>query len=81
MESSQAEEQGKERSARDERVYRISGLADLLPDCILPPEGKQHVRQARRELLLAARSVLDAWIERVDRGTTVRRSPTKIEID
>ena len=64
-----------------ERVYRITGLADLLPDCILPPEGKQHVRNARREMLLAARSTLDAWIDRLDRGTTIRRSPTKIEVE
>ena len=64
-----------------ERVYRITGLADLLPDWILPPEGKQHVRNARRELLLAARSTLDAWIDRMDRGTTIRRTPTRIEID
>ena len=64
-----------------ERVYRITGLADLLPDCILPPEGKQHVRNARRELLLAVRSTLDAWIDRMDRGATIRRTPTRIEID
>ena len=31
------------------REYRITGLADLLPDWLLPPEGKQHVRAARRE--------------------------------
>ena len=64
-----------------ERVYRITGLADLLPDWVLPPEGKQHVRNARREGLLAVRSMLDACIERIDRGTTVRRSPTKIEVE
>jgi hypothetical protein len=67
--------------ARDERVYRISGMADLLPDWVLPPEGKEHVRNARRELLLAARSMLDACIERVERGATVRRTPTRIEIE
>ena len=60
---------------------RITGLADLLPDWVLPPEGKQHVRNARREALLAARSILDAWIDRMDRGTTVRRTPTKIEVE
>ena len=81
MEPSHAEAQRGETQAREERVYRITGLADLLPDCILPPEGKQHVRQARREMLLAARSVLDAWIERLDRGVTVRREPRKIEIE
>ena len=66
---------------RDERVYRITGPVDLLPDCVLPPEGKQHVHNARRELLLAARSALDAWIERVDRGAVVRRTSKKIEIE
>jgi hypothetical protein len=71
---------GTESGAR-ERVYRISGLADLLPDWLLPPEGKQHVRNARKESLLAARSVLDAWIDRIEQGTTVRRTPTKIEIE
>ena len=74
------EEEGRGGRER-ERVYRITGLADLLPDCVLPPEGKQHVRNARREMLLAARSVLDGWIDRLERGTTVRRTPTRIEID
>ena len=70
-----------EERARDERVYRVTGLVDLLPDCILPPEGKEHVRNARREMLLAARSALDAWIDRLDRGATIRRTPTRIEIE
>lgn len=82
LESEPAREQTGESARPDrERVYRITGPADLLPDWILPPEGKQHVRNARREVLLAARSVLDAWIERIDRGTTVRRTPTKIEVE
>ena len=63
------------------KEYQITGLVDLLPDWMLPQEGKQHVRAARRELLLAARSVLDAWIERNDRGLTVRRGPQRIEIE
>ena len=66
---------------RREREYRVTGLADLLPDWVLPPEGKQHVRNARKELLLAARSMLDAAIERQERGTVVRRSPSRIEIE
>ena len=81
MEVPEAAAARSEEATRDERVYRITGLADLLPDCILPPEGKQHVRNARREVLLAARSVLDAWIDRMERGTTVRRSPTRIEVE
>jgi hypothetical protein len=63
------------------REYRVTGLADLLPDWILPPEGKQHVRNARKEMLLAVRSVLDAAIERQERGAIIRRAPTRIEID
>jgi hypothetical protein len=63
------------------REYRLTGFADLLPDWILPPEGKQHVRNARKEMLLAVRSVLDAAIERQERGAVIRRGPTRIEID
>ncbi len=63
------------------REYRVTGLADLLPDWILPPEGKQHVRNARKEMLLAVRSVLDAAIERQERGTAIRRTPTRIEVE
>jgi hypothetical protein len=60
---------------------RITGLADLLPDWILSPDGKQHVRNARKEMLLAARSVLDAAIERQEAGAVPRRSVSRVEID
>ena len=63
------------------RSYRVSGLADLLPDWILPPEGKQHIRNARKEVLLAARSVLDAAIERQEAGPAPRRTVSRVEID
>jgi hypothetical protein len=76
----EAAEEG-EGQRRRTREYQVTGIADLLPDWLLPPEGKQHVRAARREMLLAARSVIDGWIERNERGVTVRRSATKIEID
>lgn len=66
---------------RRSREYRVTGLADLVPDWILPPEGKQHIRNARKEILMAARSVLDQAIERQDRGTVVRRTPSRIEIE
>ena len=64
-----------------QRQYRVSGLADLLPDWILPPEGKQHIRNARKEVLLAARSVLDACIERQDAAAPPRRTVNRVEID
>jgi hypothetical protein len=63
------------------REYRITGLADLLPDWILPPEGKQHIRNARKEVLLAARSVLDAAIACQERGPAPRRTVSRVEID
>jgi hypothetical protein len=60
---------------------RITGLADLLPDWILPPEGKQHIRNARKEMLLAARSVLDAAIACQEAGPAPRRTVNRVEID
>jgi hypothetical protein len=68
-------------AAERPRVSRPLTLADLLPDCILPPEGKQHVRNARKEMLLAARSVLDTWISRYEQAETPRRAPTRIEVE
>lgn len=64
-----------------QRQYRVTGLADLLPDWILPPEGKQHIRNARKEVMLAARSVLDACIERQETGPAPRRTVNRVEID
>lgn len=63
------------------REPRITGLSDLLPDWILPPEGKQHIRNARKELLLAVRSVLDQAIEFQERGGRARRPSAKIEVE
>jgi len=64
-----------------QRPYRISGLADLLPDWILPPEGKEHIRNARKEMLMAARTLLDAAIERQEQGPAPRRTVSRVEID
>ena len=70
-----------EEATSERRRIRITGLSDLLPDWILPPEGKDHLRSARREVLLAVRSVLDGWIERVESAPPAARRPTKIEIE
>jgi hypothetical protein len=59
----------------------LTGLADLLPDWILPPEGKQHVRNARKEMLMAARSLLDAAIAHQDAAPAARRTVSRVEID
>ena len=64
-----------------QRYCRVTGFADLLPDWILPPEGKQHMRNARKEVLLAARSVLDAAIAYQEAGPAPRRTVNRVEID
>lgn len=76
------------RQSDESREYQITGLADMLPDFILPPDGKQHVRNARKEMLLAFRSVVDQFgrsidrmVEMQERGTRVRRTRGKIEIE
>jgi hypothetical protein len=75
--SEQADAAGERRKG----LSRISGLSDLLPDWILSQEGKQHVRNARKEMLLAARSVLDRAIERQDTVQAPRRTVNRVEID
>ena len=75
---SQGEGAGDETSRRQ---YRITGLADLLPDWILPPDGKQHIRNARKEMLMAARSVLDAAIACQEAGPAPRRTVNRVQID
>lgn len=79
--ASQASREQESRERGGERTYAVTGLADLLPDWVLPPEGKQHVRNARKELLLAVRSMLDRAIECQERGAVVRRAPTRVEIE
>ncbi len=37
-----------------------------LMDQIFPPETRAHLRAARKEQLLAFRSILDKWIARMD---------------
>ena len=37
---------------------------------MVPAEARQHMRAAWRENLLAARSMLDHWAQRLDDGTT-----------
>jgi len=63
------------------RRSQITGLSDLLPDWILSQEGKQHVRNARKEMLLAVRSVLDSAIARQEAGLAPRRTVNRVEID
>src|SRR4051812_6310730 len=46
---------------------------DAVLDMLLPAEVRGHMRAARKEQLLAVRSMVDMWIERVDRKPEERR--------
>ena len=48
---------------------------DALMDALLPAEVRTHMRAARKEQLLAIRTMVDIWIERVDRKPEDRRRP------
>ena len=50
----------------------IREAIDLLLDAVLPGEVRGHLRAARKERLLAMRSMVDVWIERVDRKPEAR---------
>lgn len=66
---------------RRNRACGVTGLSDLLPDWILPQESKQHLRNARKEMLLAARTLIDRAIERQEAGPAPRRTVNRVEID
>lgn len=56
-----------------------SGIFSLL-DTIFPAETRQHMRAARKEQLLAFRSLLDKWIARMDdEKPTPKREAIRVE--
>jgi hypothetical protein len=49
---------------------------------VLPPEVRGHVLEARKEVLMALRSLIDAALERMDekaKGSGRRRTQIKVE--
>ena len=46
-------------------------------ESVIPSDARRHLRAAGKEQLLAARSILDAWIARMDRSSDDR--PTRRE--
>lgn len=63
-----------------------SGLVALIPDSILPPEGKRHLWKARRETLLAGRSLVRAGVQQLRNRLRSRRArgmsrPNRDEMD
>ena len=55
----------------EKRIVELQGDGEpggifSLMDTLFPPETRQHLRAARKEQLLAFRSLLDKWIARMD---------------
>ena len=69
----------REPSDRDEVVIRLPNVASWLRDQ-LPDEFFEHMRHARREQLLAMRSLIDAALERNERAEQRARGRTRTEI-
>jgi len=61
------------RLAELETMERPEDPFERLLGGFLPAESRDHLRAARKEQLLAARSFIDHWIERIDRKPTERR--------
>jgi hypothetical protein len=60
------------------REIRIS-LPEELFAFLMPQETQQHLRKARKEILLALRSVIDARIEMIEQRES-GRAPAKKKI-
>ena len=67
IEARAAEAEARVRDAEARSVGGPLDAMDALLGAILPGEVRAHMRAARKEQLLAMRSLVDAWIARVDR--------------
>jgi hypothetical protein len=74
-------EAGGEARRREDDYWSLFTL--LAPRLLLPPrEFGDHLRGAQRELLLAARCLIDTAIERLDEPERRRvRRPTRIAVE
>lgn len=62
----------------------MEGLRDMLKrkrPQIVPEQFKKHTRAARKEMLLAVRSLLDAAIEELEKEPEPPKKATKIEVN
>jgi hypothetical protein len=69
----------REPSDREEVVIRLPNVGAWLRDQI-PAEFFEHMRHARREQLLAVRSLIDAALERNERADQRAHGRTRTEI-
>lgn len=67
VEAKAAEAEARAREAELRAGGGPLGLMDAVLTAMLPAEARGHLRAARKEQLLAMRSLVDTWIERVDR--------------
>ena len=69
----------------EKRIAELSAEATpggvfTLMDQVFPPETRQHLRAARREQLIAFRTLLDKWIARMDEEKpTPKRQSIRVE--
>ncbi|HET7027078.1 MAG TPA: hypothetical protein VFI28_05265 [Candidatus Limnocylindrales bacterium] len=57
-----------DRLARLERRVTLRDRSRTMMAKVMPPEASEHFRQAGRHQLLGLRSIIDFWIDRVDRA-------------
>jgi hypothetical protein len=72
-----------ERLARLERRVTLRDRGRSMMARVMPPEASEHFRQAGRHQLLGVRSIIDFWIDRIDRSAPDGGSdqPERIEIE
>ena len=70
LEARLAELEGQERANAAELA---EDAIDRMVTRFMPVEARTHMRAARKEQLLAARSFIDHWIERLDRPAVPAR--------
>ena len=56
------------------------GIRSLF-DELFPTDARKHMRAARKEQLMAIRSVLDHWIEKTDESATNTKRRESIAVD
>ncbi|MCL5107537.1 MAG: hypothetical protein M1401_01420 [Chloroflexi bacterium] len=86
-----AENQGQKSKPEREVLWSSSSLYEwmeekmnwLMVPPFLPKETRQHLYGARREMMLAARTLIDKSISRLDEAERRQQSqgPTKIPVD
>ncbi len=65
-----------------ESAFNLLHVTLPLPRLLhLPEETRQHLRAARRERMLAMRSLIDAAIKRLDEGDKSRRKAEHVKVE